>query len=187
LVTVILTNLTRLIITASFKLTAVMALPIIESSTVHVTHSPHVHVFSTPSHDPLVLFSNRNRGTVGLINVVDLPIPNPCVFPEDADLLSMMNEQLRLDDDDDDDEGAERKGNVHGETQEKHPIEPRAPPIPPFNEPWTLAVCNPEEELVEASAMGVDGMMIVSVGSKGSIWVCLAETDSFFVNATNSG
>jgi len=153
---------------SSFHVTAVAALPIIKSQPAHISHSPHVHLYCTPSHDPLVLLSSPATNTIGMVNVKDLPQPNAQRFPEDARLYSQMTQQLHLDDDDDDpeDEGDSR------------PTLPQVA-IPNLSEPWVIDIEARRDEHIEASTMGMDGRMIVGVGSKGTVWVWLAEGQCF--------
>jgi hypothetical protein len=98
-----------------------------------------------------------------MINVKDLPHPDPPVFPEDSRVLSELTQQLRLDENDDEDDD-----------ENETPIVSSRATVPGYTEPWVMKADGLKDERIEASAMGVDGQLIVGVGSEGSIWVWLA-------------
>jgi hypothetical protein len=142
-------------VAASFMITATMAVPIIHTQTDHITHSPHLHLYCDELHDPLILMSNPKTNTIGIINATSLPLPESPMFPLDSALESQFN-QLLLDGDESESTGANENA------------------ISPYAEGWVIDASNSTDETIEASIMGLDGMLLVGVGSQGSIWVWLA-------------
>jgi polycomb protein EED len=130
-----------------------MPLPISPTPHEHVKHSPHVHVYGSPIHDPVAFFCNPTCKVVRIVNLAKLLPHKVAPFPEEAEMLEMA-QRLTLDGSAD----AEEKD------EEQQPG-------------WNIAVSRDmdDDERIEACAMGLGGAVIVGVGSRGSIWVWVAE------------
>jgi hypothetical protein len=144
--------LTSSLMSASFKIISVVPLPIIPTPHEHVKHSPHVHVYQSPTHDPMALLSIPTLNAIRLLNLASLPPHKVPPFSEDMEMAEMA-QRMTL-------EGVTDKKDGAGEKQSGWHI--------------TLGSGNGTTERIEACAVGVDGVIIVGVGSSGSIWVWVA-------------
>jgi polycomb protein EED len=140
------------------------SLPIIATEHPNVPVSPKLHVYQSPYNDPLLLFVMLKSDKIQMMNVVHLAARKPPPFPID-DEVTEMTKRMRLADDDD--EGDDLKDFFRGHTDL------------PFIGGWDIDAGirtgdtdpNFKKDDIEACAMGMDGRVIVGVGSAGTIWV----------------
>jgi len=151
---------------ASFKLISVSALPILQTEHPNVPLSPSLRVYQAPFHDPLVLLSCFDTNTIRMLNITHLtprkPKPSPPPPDEHAAMVE-MTERLRLT------EGREEEVEGVGGGGD----------IPKITG-WDIVIndddsgearSESETEKLQACEMGLDGHVIVGVGSKGTIWI----------------
>jgi hypothetical protein len=117
-------------------------------------HTPHLRVFGDVHHDHIILIAHQR--TIRLLNTLHVPGVETTEFPANQDLFPtefIAESRLRA------------EGNVDAKWLE--------------NDDWVrglgwyinLATKFAVDEHVKAVDMGLDGEMIVAVGSKGSTWV----------------
>lgn len=117
-------------------------------------HTPHLRVFGDVHHDYIILIAHQR--TIRLLNTLHVPGVETTAFPANQDLFPtdfIAESRLRA------------EGNVDAKWLE--------------NNDWVrglgwyinLATKFAVDEHVKAVDMGLDGEMIVAVGSKGSTWV----------------
>ena len=139
---------------ASFKTISTISFP--ESATQHIT--PNLHVYQSPTHDPIVLFTHPNSTSVSIFNVIHLQPRKPPSFPLDSDKgdLAETTERMHL---------HSRRGSIE---------------VVPLISSWEIrTVCSGNTSVqtdslpdtLMACSMGMDGQTIVAVGVRGSVWI----------------
>lgn len=138
---------------ASFKTISTFSFP--ETATQYVT--PSIHVYQSPTHDPVVLFVYPDSALISVLNVIHLQPRKPPPFPFDAEgeHLVETTEQMHLDD---------RRGSVQGSS---------------FISRWEINVSSDNAsvqtddspEMLMACAMGMGGQILVAVGARGTVWI----------------
>lgn len=134
---------------ASFKFISVLSFPTPDRQ----FKAAKLTVYQSDGHDPLVLFAYPDSDTVSILNLSHLrpcrPPPCPWVIDDVAELAKRM----RLDQGD---EAYFFKGSDG----------------PPLVTGWRLhPPAHSEHEKVRSCAMTQNGAYIISIGSKGSIWL----------------
>jgi polycomb protein EED len=154
---------------ASFKLISIYSLPIMPTERATIVSSPSLHVYQSPYHDPLLLFITLDPKTLCMLNVTHLSPRKPLPFPRDEGVVVEMTRRMRLDDDDDDDDD----GNDNGRSDRQNNNH-----APPRIGGWTIGIggngqarSSDENDKLEACAMGLEGRIIVGVGSRGTVWL----------------
>jgi len=179
---------------SSYKLLSMYSLPIIKTEYPYFPVSPHLHVYQSPYHDPLILFTAMNSGKITMMNVTHFEPRKPPPFPLDEDVVE-MTQRLRLEDDvvqtrrDRDDNGDDnvvrtrRNGNDNGDDLEGG-SNWQMDGDPAFRTSalacirgWEIIVpttgnAGTVQGDLEICAMGMGGRLLVGVGTKGtiSIW-----------------
>lgn len=134
---------------ASFKIISTLSFPTVPTQFI----TPILHVYQSPNHDPIVLFTYPNSTIITIFNVIHLEPRKPPPFPlDEAGLV----------------ESAQR---MHLVDQVANDIQDRGMPTEISGWEIRTAETNHESEKLMACAMGRDGEMIIGVGVKGSIWV----------------
>jgi len=141
---------------ASFKTISTFSFP--ETATQYVT--PNLHVYQSPTHDPIVLFAYPNSTLISMLNVIHLRPRKPPPFP-----LYAEGEHL-----------AETTERVHlGDQGGSATIE-----VSPLISRWELRTVTSSNtplqtdglaETLMACAMGMGGQVIAAVGTRGSVWI----------------
>ena len=147
-------------------------LPVIKTEHAYFPVSPHLHVYQSPYHDPLILFTMMKTGKITMMNVTHFEPRTAPPFPLDEDVVE-MTQRLRLEDD-----VVQTRRNGNGDSAE---LEGNGDP--PFRRskltqiggweidvPITGHVDSMQGDL-EVCAMGMDGRLLVGVGTKGTISV----------------
>ena len=125
----------------------------------HYPHAPHLRVFGDVYHDHVILIPHG--GSIRLLNASDTPHLEATEFPINDELLpTTLVVQMRL--------RAEETTNAKWLRGNEW--------IGSLG--WTIGL-DPRfagEESIQAVDMGLNGGMIVAVGSKGSMWVWMKTT-----------
>jgi polycomb protein EED len=139
------------------------SLPIIPTENATVSTSPGLHVYQSPYHDPLVLYVNLESNAICILNVAHFSPRKTPPFPCDAENIMELTKKMRLDDNDDDNGGIEWMSNSNK---------------PPQVSGWNIEISDsrqvnegPNDDKLEACAMGLEGKVIVGVGSRGTVWL----------------
>ena len=153
------------------------SLPIIKTEYAWIPMSPHLHVYQSPHHDPLILFTMMKSGKITMMNVTHFSPRKPPPFPLDQDVVA-MTQKLRLDDDvaesgpgHNDTSGTGDEDETHLQVDEDPSFRPRSD-LPRING-WDIEA-PPTDSLendLEICAMGMGGRLLIGVGTKGTIWV----------------
>ncbi|GLB36097.1 putative WD domain, G-beta repeat [Lyophyllum shimeji] len=131
----------------SFKIISAVSFPKVPTQ----FDVPMLHVYQSPSHDPIVLFTYPKSNVIRMFNVIHMQPRKPPPFPLEPGLVEQT--QLRSDDE-----------------------SPLLPPrdIPPEIATWEITTgtkASADLESLTACAMGMDGTTIIGVGVKGSMWI----------------
>lgn len=134
---------------ASFKIISSFSFP--DTNTQYVT--PNLHVYQTPIHDPVVLFTYPNSTLISMFNVIHLQPRKPPPFP------------------------LESEGDHLAETTQKMYLGDQRALVDIFR--WEIktvssnvsALTDESPEMLMTCAMGNGGQTIVAVGVRGSIWI----------------
>jgi polycomb protein EED len=127
-----------------------------ETTTQYVT--PNLHVYHSPAHDPVVLFTYPNSTLISVLNVIHLQPRKPPSFPLDSEgeHLAETTERMHLGD---------QRGSIE---------------VSPLISKWEIKTVSSGNTSVQtddlpetlmASAMGMGGQIIVAVGVRGTVWI----------------
>ncbi|TFK41221.1 WD40-repeat-containing domain protein [Crucibulum laeve] len=155
---------------SSFKLISISAFP--EARDQYTT--ARLQVYQSPTHDPMILCTLPNASSFFIMNAAHLPPPKATPFPLDEPVFTAGLESIHLDDDDTDSTRAAELKEENERRARMRRLELRPPELKAMG--WEVPIGVPPEVVdngagLHCCAMGMEGSVIVGVGSKGTIWV----------------